>query len=56
MVLKIITTVVNFISLTSAVWLGVYVVTRSPRRLTTWLTSLTLLSLAGLFLNILLAL
>jgi hypothetical protein len=46
----------NFVFLIAAVWLGIYVVTRSPRSLIAWLTGLTLWSVAGLFLNQLLAL
>ena len=48
--------VINYLALVCDVWLGWYVVTRSPRKLISWLTGLTLLSLGGLFLNILLAL
>ena len=51
-----ITFAVNFIALIAAFWLGLYVVTRSPRAPTAWLTAFTLWSLGGLFLNILLAL
>ena len=51
-----ITIIVNFVFLITAVWLGVYLVTRSPRSLVAWLTGFTLWSLAGLFLNTLLAL
>jgi GAF domain-containing protein len=51
-----ITILINFIFLIVAVWLGIYVVTRSPRSLVAWLTGLTLWSVAGLFLNMLLAL
>ena len=50
------TVIINFVFLVVAVWLGVYVVTRSPRSLVAWLTGLTLWSIAGLFLNLLLAL
>jgi hypothetical protein len=46
---------VNFLALTLAIWLGLYLVTRSPRSATSWLTALALWSLSGLFLNILLA-
>lgn len=56
MVLHTITAFVNFVSLIAAVWLGIYVVTRSLRSPVAWLTGLTLWSLAGLFLNVLLAL
>jgi hypothetical protein len=48
--------VVNYLALVCDVWLGWYVVTRSPRKLISWLTGLSLLSVGGLFLNILLAL
>ncbi len=51
-----ITSVVNFLALATALWLGLYVVTRSPRRLISWLTGLALWCLTGPFLNILLAL
>ena len=50
------TTIVNSVALAAAVWLGLYVVTRSPRSLVAWLTGLTLWSMSGLFLNVLLAL
>ena len=55
-VLYYITFAVNFIALIAAFWLGLYVITRSPRAPTAWLTAFTLWSLGGLFLNILLAL
>lgn len=51
-----ISAVVNFVFLFAAVWLGVYLVTRSPRSVIAWLTGLTLWSFSGLFLNTLLAL
>ncbi len=51
-----ITVVVNFVALAVAVWLGIYVIARSPRSPVGWLAGLTLWSLSGLFLNILLAL
>lgn len=51
-----ITLIVNFFAFALALWLGLYVVTRSRRSLIAWLTGLTLWSLAGLFLNVLLAL
>jgi len=50
------TLVVNFVGLVIILWLGLYIVTRSPRSLIAWLTCLTSWSIAGLFLNILLAL
>ena len=55
-ILYSITFAVNFIALIAAFWLGLYLVTRSPRAPTAWLTAFTLWSLGGLFLNILLAL
>ncbi len=54
--LLLLTLVVNFVALAATLWLSLYIVTRSPRRLISWLTSLTLWSLMGPFLNILLAL
>jgi hypothetical protein len=50
------TILINFGFLMTAVWLGIYVITRNPRSLVSWLTGLTLWSVAGLFLNMLLAL
>jgi hypothetical protein len=50
------TVVVNLIALAVAVWLGIYIVTRSPRSQIAWLAGLALWSIAGYFLNILLAL
>ncbi len=51
-----ITLIANLEFLVAAVWLGIYLVTRSPHSLVVWLTGLTLWSIAGLFLNLLLAL
>ena len=56
MTLYQITFTVNFIALIASLWLGMYLVTRNPRVPTAWLTSLTLWSLGGLFINVLLAL
>ena len=56
MTLYQITFTVNFLSLMLALWLGLYLVTRNPRAPTAWLTALTLWSVGGLFINILLAL
>lgn len=50
------TIVVNFIALAVAVWLGIYIITRSPRSQIAWLAGLALWSLAGFFFNVLLAL
>jgi hypothetical protein len=38
-----------------AIWLGIYLVSHSPRSPITWLTALTLFSVSGWFLNVLLA-
>lgn len=46
---------INFLGLVLALWLGLYLVTRNTRYLIAWLTALTLWSLSGLFLNVLLA-
>src|SRR5262245_55921725 len=56
MTLYQITFTINFVALIASLWLGIYVVTRNPRVPTAWLTALTLWSLGGLFINILLAL
>jgi len=53
--LSFITIAVNFGAMVIAIWLGIYVVTRSPRNPVAWLTGLTLLSVSGWFLNVLLA-
>ncbi len=49
------TRIVNYIVLALSLWLGLYVVTRNPRRLIAWLTGLTLWSVASLSLSTLLA-
>ena len=56
MLLYTFTMAVNYIALIIAWWFGLYVVTRNPRRLISWLTGLTFWTMSGLFLNILLAL
>ena len=56
MTLYQITFTVNFLALFIALWLGLYLVSRSPRSSTAWMTALTLWSLGGLFVNVLLAL
>jgi hypothetical protein len=56
MTLASFTFIVNFLALLTSVWLGLYLVRRSPRRAVSWLTALTLWSLSGMFINILLAL
>jgi hypothetical protein len=45
------TGVINFLSLVVSLWLGFYIVTRSPRSKISWLASATLWSLSGYFLN-----
>lgn len=45
------TSIVNFICLALSLWLGFYIVTRSPRSRVSWLASGSLWSLAGSFLN-----
>lgn len=50
------TVAVNIFALAAALWLGLYVITRSPRSPVAWLTGLTVWSVGGVFLNILLAL
>ena len=49
------TSVVNFVALAISVWLGWYILTRNIRQPISWLTSLTLWSISGLFINSLLA-
>jgi hypothetical protein len=45
------TSAINFVCLTVSLWLGFYIVTRSPRSRVSWLASATLWSLCGYFLN-----
>jgi hypothetical protein len=45
------TSAISFICLTLSLWLGFYIVTRSPRSSTSWLAGATLWSLCGTFLN-----
>jgi hypothetical protein len=54
--LYIFTVTINLIALSVAIWLGTYIVTRSPRSPVAWLAGLTLWLMAGPFLNVLLAL
>ena len=56
MTLYQITFAINFVALIASIWLGLYLVTRNPRVPTAWLTALTLWSLSGIFINVLLAL
>ena len=53
--LYVLTVAINYACLIAAIWLAIFVVTRSPRSPVAWLTTLTLLSGSGLFLNTLLA-
>jgi hypothetical protein len=46
---------VNLLALVLAIWLGLYLISRSPRHAISWLTALMLWLLAGVFLNVLLA-
>ena len=50
--LHLITALVNGIAMLAAIWLGLFLVTRSPRSKVSWLTALTLFSISGLLLNI----
>ncbi len=52
--LEWITFAVNLLGLVLGIWLGLYLISRSPRHLVAWLTALTLWSMAGLYLNVLL--
>ena len=45
------TSIVNFLALAVSLWLGFYLVTRSPRRRVSWLAALTLWSITSLFFN-----
>ena len=53
--LYFLTFAINFLGLVLALWLGLYLVTRNPKYPIAWLTALTLWSMSGLFLNVLLA-
>ena len=55
-VLQYFTYNINYLGLILALWLGLYLVSRNPRYPIAWLTALTLWSLAGMFLNVVLAL
>ena len=56
MILLSLTRIANYTVLALALWLGLYLVTRNPRRLVAWLTALTLWSVASLSLSVLLSL
>jgi hypothetical protein len=49
--LSFFSTVVNLLALAASVWLGFYIVTRSPRSFLSWLAALTLWSLSSYFLH-----
>lgn len=49
--LTMLTSLVDFLALAMSLWLGLYIVTRSPRSRVSWLAGLTLWSLAGYFLD-----
>ena len=53
--LYILTVAINYACMITAVWLGIFVLTRSPRSPVSWLTAMTLFSVSGWFLNFLLA-
>jgi len=53
--LTILTSIIDYIALAITVWLGWYILTRSIRQPISWLTSLTLWSISGIFINSLLA-
>lgn len=50
-----VTFIVNLLALVLAVWLGLFLVTRNPKYPIAWLTALMLWLMAGLFMNVLLA-
>lgn len=54
--LPALTFLANLIGLATGVWLGLFLVTRSPRRSIAWLSGLTLWSLSSYFVSVLLAL
>jgi hypothetical protein len=56
MVLHELSNILNFLALLMAIWLGLYLVMRNPRRPITWLSALALWSMGGFFFNQLLAL
>ena len=47
------TSIVSFVAMAVSLWLGCYVVTRSPRSRLAWQAGLTLWSLGGIFVNLL---
>ncbi len=49
--LTVLTSLVDFLALAISLWLGLYIVTRSPRGRVSWLAGLTLWSLGGYFLD-----
>ena len=53
--LQTVTVIVNFMGVSIGLWLGIYVISRNSRSAIAWLTGLTLWSVAGFFLNGLMA-
>jgi hypothetical protein len=53
--LYITTFAVNWLALVLVLWLGLYLVSRNARYAVSWLTALMLWCMAGVFLNVLLA-
>ena len=51
-VLALVTPAASFVAMAVSLWLGCYVVTRSPRSRLAWLAGLTLWSLAGVFIDL----
>ena len=45
------TWLIDFVALAASLWLGIYIVTRSPRSRVSWLAGLALWSLGGYFLD-----
>ena len=46
------TIAVNLLALVLAIWLGLFLVSRSPKYLVAWLTALTLWFMAAMFLGV----
>ena len=54
-VLTVLTSIVNYVALAITIWLAWYILTRSINQPISWLTSLTLFSISGIYINSLLA-
>jgi len=50
-----ITSAVSLIAMAAALWLGCYIITRSPRSRLAWLAGITLWALAGFFIDVLIS-